>query len=242
MATALDGFRSGRDKKRLTQYAADRLRDLIFERGPGERIGSLTELAEILEVGIVTVQQAARVLEHEGLLQVRRGPNGGYYGARPDAAALVRSIEAYIRMHPEGYGEALEIVTLLFCELAAAAAANLIDDGQRRQLRDLSARIDDCDDEDARGPFETELQDLLFKIVDRPIFELLTRVALQLYAHSPTQPFFAGTEGVELWKQGRRRVMGAILAGDVELARFEAQRNRQVLLARSADRTGQGAA
>jgi DNA-binding IscR family transcriptional regulator len=36
----------------------------------------------------VTVQQAARVLEHEGLLAVRRGPGGGYYGTRPDEAAL----------------------------------------------------------------------------------------------------------------------------------------------------------
>jgi DNA-binding GntR family transcriptional regulator len=117
---------NGKSKLRrryLVQETAAKLRDLVFDREPGALIGSLPELARLLGVGIVTVQQAARILEHEGLLEVRRGPGGGYYGQRPDEAALERSLAAYLRMHPASYGEMLDITTLLFRELVAAAAA-----------------------------------------------------------------------------------------------------------------------
>src|SRR5688500_6419052 len=71
-------------RRQLVKAAAAQLRDIILEREPGANIGSLKEVAQMLGVGIVTVQQAARILEHEGLLAVRRGPGGGYHGTRPD--------------------------------------------------------------------------------------------------------------------------------------------------------------
>src|ERR1700689_783606 len=109
-------------KRQLVQAAAAKLRDVILAREPGAQIGSLNEVAELLGVGIVTVQQAARILEHEGLLAVRRGPGGGYYGTRPDEAALERSVVAYLRAHGSGYREAAEVMTLLRAELISAAA------------------------------------------------------------------------------------------------------------------------
>jgi GntR family transcriptional regulator, transcriptional repressor for pyruvate dehydrogenase complex len=96
-------------KRPLVQQAAERLRDMVFAVPAGTRLGALPELARKLGVGIVTVQQAARVLEHEGLLEVRRGPGGGYYGQRPDDATLERAIAAYMRVHPTSFDEALDI-------------------------------------------------------------------------------------------------------------------------------------
>src|SRR6266481_2517902 len=95
-------------RRQIVQAAAAKLRDVILAREPGTQIGSLNEVAELLGVGIVTVQQAARILEHEGLLAVRRGPGGGYYGTRPDEASLERSLAAYMRVHGFGYREALD--------------------------------------------------------------------------------------------------------------------------------------
>ena len=77
-------------RRNVVPSAVESLRDRIFAQEEGELIGSLPELARALGVGIVTIQQAARILEHEGLLEVRRGPGGGYYGRRPDAAVLER--------------------------------------------------------------------------------------------------------------------------------------------------------
>lgn len=218
-------------RRHLVQETAAKLRDLVFAREPDALIGSLPELARLLGVGIVTVQQAARILEHEGLLDVRRGPGGGYYGKRPDEAALERSLAAYLRMHPSSYGEMLDITTLLFRELVAAAA-ECADEGFRAQLQAFAGRIDHCGNEAEMGAFETQFQDHLFRMVNRPLFGLLTRVTLNLYAMRPAPKLFADSEGVRAWRQSRHRIIDAILQGDTELARFEGTRARRGLLNR----------
>ncbi len=215
----------------LVQRSAERLRDLLFAVPSGTRLGALPELARKLGVGIVTVQQAARILEHEGLLEVRRGPGGGYYGTRPDDAALERAITAYMRVHPTSFEEAADITSLLFNELVPAAA-ECRDEELRSALRAHGDTIDDRNSEQERGSFETVFQDLLFEMVDRPLFEALTRVTLR-FAHTRRAPLIDGSRaGVAEWKAGRRRIIDAILAQDAELARFEANRsNRRAVMA-----------
>jgi GntR family transcriptional repressor for pyruvate dehydrogenase complex len=218
-------------KPHLVQETAAKLRDTILAREPETRIGSLQEVAQLLGVGIVTVQQAARILEHEGLLSVRRGPGGGYYGTRPDEAALERSFAAYLRVHGFGYRESLEMMSLLDCEIVPAAA-RCTNETLREAMRALSERVDHCETTDERVAFEIELRDLLLQMVARPLIELLSRVTLQLYTHPRAALLFPGDEGVAAWKAGRRRIVQAILQQDEELARFEADRYRQEVLVR----------
>lgn len=217
-------------KRNLVSETADALRERVFALEPGALLGSLQDLARGLGVGIVTLQQAARLLEHEGLLEARRGPGGGYYGTRPDEAALERAIAVYLRTHPASFGEALNITSLLFNEICAAAAG-CDDAAQREELAALAARIDLADSDSDQGRFEADFQDLLFRMVRWPLFELLTQVTLR----------FAGTREARViesaalaaWKAGRHRIIAAILAGDGELARFEAERsNRRAVMGR----------
>ena len=220
-------------KPQLVLETAAKLRERILASEPETLIGSLQEIAESLDVGIVTVQQAARILEHEGLLSVRRGPGGGYYGMRPDEAALERALEAYLRVHGFGYREALEMISLLDCEIVPSAAL-CANESLREQIRSLSERVDGCDTPEQRIALENELRDLLFKMVERPLIELLLRVTSQLYTESRSTTVFVGQEGEVAWKNGRRRILQAILEQDQELARFEAERYRQQVLSRMA--------
>jgi DNA-binding FadR family transcriptional regulator len=218
--------------RRPVQATAERLREMIFAQAPEARIGSLTGLAQDLGVGIVTVQQAARILEHEGVLEVRRGPGGGYYGRRPDAASLERSLAAYMRMQPHSWEEALDMTSLLFNELCAAAA-ECEDDALHEELRRFDPRVDLCSVEADMGELEPDFQDLLFRMVDRPLFELLTRVTLRFAESRPVTGLYRDLIAVEQWKAGRHRIIDAILRRDRELAHFEADRsNRRVLLRR----------
>lgn len=207
------------------------LREKIYAVPEGERIGSLHELARSLEVGIVTLQQVARVLEHEGLLEVRRGPGGGYYGARPDAAALERGLHAYMRMNPASYEEALDMTSLLFNELATAAA-RCTDAGLRTRLAALAETLPGCTTMADSGRFEMEFQELLFRMVRRPLFEMLTRVTLH-YSTAHTAPDLkVFDDDGAAWREGRGRIIAAILANDADLTRFEANRqNRAVVRA-----------
>lgn len=233
MAEQAEGQRTaGIRKRQLVQQTADRLRELIFARAPDELIGSLPDLARLLGVGIVTVQQAARILEHEGALEVRRGPGGGYYGRRPDAAALERSLTAYLRTRPHSWEEALDMTSLLFNELCAAAAG-AGDAALHPELRALGERIDACVRDQDTGTWEQDFQDLLFRMVERPLFELLTRVTLRFATSRPANdPIYRDDAAIGGWREGRHRIIDAILKRDEKLARFEADRsNRQVVLA-----------
>jgi GntR family transcriptional repressor for pyruvate dehydrogenase complex len=217
--------------QRLVGATADRMRDLILGQAPDALIGSLPELAQILGVGIATVQQAARVLEHEGLLDVRRGPGGGYFGRRPDSVTLARSLATYLRVRRADDYEALEMMTLLDCELMPAAAlcaeVRLLD-----SLRSLKERIDRCLDGEERVAFEDDLHSILFKMVDRPLIELLAQVSMRFYRSRPIPQIFEGEEGIRAWRQWRHQIIDAILAQDPERARFEAERHRRSLLRR----------
>jgi len=223
--------RSRLQKPRLVREIAAKLRDKILACEPEARLGSLQEMAQLFGVGIVTVQQAARILEHEGLLSVRRGPGGGYYGTRPDEAALERSFAAYLRVHGFGYRESQEMTSLFDCEIVPAAA-RCTDETLREALRALSECVDGCESPDDRVAFEIKLRDLLFKMVARPLMEMLSRVTLRLYVHPRGVLLFPGKEGVAAWKTGRRRILQAILQQDEELARFEAERYRRQVLSR----------
>jgi len=230
-----DGGRGKQQKRLLVQRTAAQLRELILQHEPDAQIGSLGELAQRLGVGIVTVQQAARILEHEGLLAVRRGPGGGYYGKRPDEAALKRALAAYMRAHGLGYREALEVVLLLDCEIFPAAA-RCRDEALRAAVRALLARVDGCDGFERRAALEAELRQLLHEMVAHPLAEFLLGVTASLFRSEPTtendDPVFAGAAGVAVWKTGKRRILGAVAGGDEALARFEAERYRQDVLAR----------
>ena len=171
------------------------------------------------------------MLEHEGALEVRRGPGGGYYGRRPDAAALERSLAAYMRMQPHSWEEALDMTSLLFNELCATAAREG-DTAFHPELRGVGKRIELCESEADTAEWEEDFQNLLFRMVERPLFELLTRVTLRFGASRPaTEPIYRDAAAIAGWKAGRHRIIDAILGRDGALARFEADRsNRDVVL------------
>lgn len=220
-----------RQRGQLVQATAETLRQRVFANEPGAQIGSLRELAEVFNVGIVTIQQVARILEHEGLLEVRRGPGGGYFGRRPDIDTLESILAAYMRSQPASWEEALDMTSLLFNELCAAAASIDIPGELREEMLALGREIDDCDPQSELSLIEEKFQNMLFRMVNRPLFELLTRVTLHFSLSNPPEVSAQGLISPELWRAGRRRIIAAILAGDVPLARFEADRsNRQIIM------------
>jgi GntR family transcriptional repressor for pyruvate dehydrogenase complex len=213
---------------RLVSNAAEGLRELILERPAGSYIGSMKDVAETLGVGIVTVQQATRILEYEGLLTVKRGPGGGYYGTRPDHATLERTFATYMRVHDIGYREAFEMTVSLDCDLAEAAAASK-DESLQSKITQLLDELEMCETAEDCIRFETDFRGTLFSFVDKPLLQLMASVAMQLFRANFTDTGFGDNFSFADWKQGRRQMLGAIASRDGELAYFEAQRYRRLV-------------
>src|SRR5690606_4084804 len=68
---------------------AARLRDMALGQDADFFLGSEEQLIRLLDVSRPTFRQAARLLEHEQLLTIRRGPGGGFFTRRPSADAVV---------------------------------------------------------------------------------------------------------------------------------------------------------
>lgn len=211
---------------RLVSETIEKLRDHILQQAPDAYLGSMNEIADLLGVGIVTIQQAARILEYEGLLIVRRGPGGGYYGSRPDAAALERAFATYLRIHNINYRDAFEMTVSLDCDLAEAAAESRNPEFDAL-LHALVEELDACTTAEQRIEFEIHFRNTLFAIADKPLLELLAQVAMQLYKAESTPTAFAEQISLQEWKAGRMNMLLAIAARDTELAAFEAHRFRR---------------
>jgi len=215
-------------KPGLVADTAEKLRELVLGEVDGKQIGSLNEVADTLDVGIVTVQQAARILEHEGLLKVKRGPGGGYYGARPDDSVLERAFATYMRVHNFGYREAFEVTLLLEGDIIEAAASS----GSRNvqaTIESLLNKLHLCNSVSDQYAFEIEFRESLVKVVNKPLVELLANVAWQLYSGHSQQREPERHIQLEVWKIGRSRILHAIQEQDQQLAIFESQRYRRMV-------------
>jgi GntR family transcriptional regulator, transcriptional repressor for pyruvate dehydrogenase complex len=103
---------------------ADVLREEILRRESEDFLGSEDELIDRLGVSRPTLRQAARILEAEELLVVKRGWNGGFFARRPEASAVTRIAGLYLRSERTTFGDVWHTLALVGAEAARLAAAN----------------------------------------------------------------------------------------------------------------------
>ena len=217
-----------RHRSSLVQATAARLKAMILKLEPRAQIGSLGELVERLEVGVVTVQQAARILENEGFLEVRRGPGGGYFGMRPSEADLEHSLVEYLRLHKSAYRDALELLRTLKGEAVAAAARCRAPEVLER-LRIIRKRIIASTTREERLAVEEDFRIAIHAMSDRPLLSLFAGATARFVRDYAPPALLLDEKGERAWKDANVRVIDAILAGDEELALFESGRlSRQI--------------
>ena len=104
---------------------ARELADLSLEGDTGRYLGSEDELLRRVGVSRPTLRQAAKLVANDRLITVRRGPRGGLYADRPDAADSVRAVARYLRLNGATLHDVF-VVNSLIAEQAGALAANLV--------------------------------------------------------------------------------------------------------------------
>jgi DNA-binding FadR family transcriptional regulator len=215
--------------------AAEQLRQIVFDAPEGALIGSEDTLLSMLGTSRSTVRQVARLLEREGLLKVRRGINGGYFGARPDARTIENTVSAYLETLHMDAEDVTTVASALWVQVLRKAAA-VRSEESRAMAEDYLKRVQAIKPhakfEEVRT-LEVASRAAIFKVANCPYIELIfninTAFAVRGFPRRPdTNDTAEHYEFVRVWRAAKLMELTAIAAGDVELGGMAAHHIRDV--------------
>jgi GntR family transcriptional regulator, transcriptional repressor for pyruvate dehydrogenase complex len=103
--------------------AALSLMEEVMNREDGELLGSEDEMVQRLGVSKPTLRQAARVLEYQQLLTIKRGWHGGYFARRPDSRGVATMAALVLRVRDVKVNQTMPMMAFLRSEAARSACS-----------------------------------------------------------------------------------------------------------------------
>jgi GntR family transcriptional repressor for pyruvate dehydrogenase complex len=170
-----------------TEELACKIEDLLLEKGvePGVRLGSKEGLCRCFRVSPGTMNEALRVLETRGLVELRRGAKGGVFAAaaslqpRLDQAAFGVKCDAF----------ALEQCLAVVAQLEPLVAVEATKAAQGETIADLCCLVDRMTHADPsrwfkqRCLFQRRLAEMGSNAVLTRVYAALLRYLEQLFAN-----------------------------------------------------------
>jgi GntR family transcriptional repressor for pyruvate dehydrogenase complex len=220
---------TGSAKKGLSaKRLAKDLRKELLELKEGAFFGYEDDLLTRLNVSRPTLRQAARVLEHDQLLRVRRGPHGGYYVTRPDVQSVINAASLYLhergtRLHDLVEAARASVSTLI--RLAAESPDERARETLRKQLKDYTStdftKLPHIEFLRAENAIVTALAEM----AGNAPLELVIRILYGCGLGATSDKIFEGRpDRIEACAQLRVKVVEAVLAGDSEVAELHEAR------------------
>jgi GntR family transcriptional repressor for pyruvate dehydrogenase complex len=113
-------------RQKMAVSVAEAIAEDMFSRGvaPGAVLATEAQMIEQFGVGRATLREALRLLEAEGLIAVRAGPNGGAVVQKPSPDRLARLLSIVLVVSGTTLEEVIEARQVLEPELARRAALN----------------------------------------------------------------------------------------------------------------------
>lgn len=205
-------------RHRKSNLLAASISDGIIRAGlrPGDRLPNESEMIESYAVGRGTLREALRLLEAQGIVEIRVGSGGGSFVASPQPHSLARVLSVLLRLSDVTLREVLEARKIIEPALAAQAAVNR-DESHLAQLRDNVAAFRGA----TRGTDE-------WRTLNRQFHSLLAEAA----QNRPLSTLWAALSSIADGHEAGVRFPTALL-GDAERAH---DRIRQYVEDRDADR------
>lgn len=209
---------------------------MAFSTPEGTLIGGEAELISELGVSRATIRQAARLLETEGLLSVRRGPSGGYFSARPNAQTIEGVFGTYLAALNLDIEETFVVGFALWAETVRQAAVLRTPEVKAlmRRFRERVAQIPNDISLLDLFTFEDDYRRSILQVVKRPYVELMFTLNRAVTWRHYTMPAL-GRDGetrdpafIREWRKSKRFEIDAIEEGDEALALMAATRDRNL--------------
>ncbi len=194
---------------------------------PGDRLGTKDELKERFRVAVATVNEAIRLLQARGLVQVRPGPRGGVFASQP--SPFVRLGHQVLALKHEGVraADCLQVRDALDPVIAVEAARHCSASDaaalRERMERMQAAAGDPTTFLRANWDLHRRIAEITPNSILRNLYtSLLDATESELTAVIPDSDFAGRVDDLLTL---HREVVAAIVAGDEELARRAADRH-----------------
>ncbi|MCB1273990.1 MAG: FadR family transcriptional regulator [Leucobacter sp.] len=201
------------------RHAHDELQKLIATAEPGQRLGSKAEIADQLGVAAGTLNQAVRLLQNRGFLDVRPGPGGGLFVAEPDPIEQMAVEALRIYRGPGLLRDAFRVRKALDPLVIEDVMQHLTHAGDvrvRAVLKDLhQAAL--ADDHELFSDLSLSFQLAIADISEHEFARLIFRTGVEVIRHSTAMLF---PEEVDLMSayNGHVRLWQAIVDKDLDAA------------------------
>lgn len=213
---------------------ANRLRELSKDAEDKQFLGSEEDLVTSIGAARATIRQAARLVEREGFLFVRRGMNGGYFAARPDPD-LIEATASYLDMEEVTIEDVTYISSLLWVDVMRKACSLKTDQArqvaQQWQRRIIKVRPSTAFTEVIA--IEQELRIAMFNLTKARYIELIFNInstfARKRYVIDElTAPRSDDRQFVRKWRDSKLVEFQAIIDGDARVGVLAARFSRAI--------------
>lgn len=209
------------------------LRRMSLSAAEGDYLGSEGDLLSALGVSRPTLRQAAKVLESERLVSVRRGVNGGFYAVRPRTEDVMRLPALWLRLNNATLAQ-MNAANLLFAPTAAARAAHCRDETLRRRMQDfhdaIDLRMERTETQSERVEQDSGFIGLIGEMAGDPVLRLFLDIGYVFGMLQQDTSIYRDSRDRQIeWLVLQRRLSAAILSGDPDLATLISQRRGELI-------------
>lgn len=166
--------------KRFTDRILAQLKEYILSHRiqRGERLPSESDLAEIFSVSRGTIRESLHILEHDGIVQIKKGPGGGIFLSDGNLLQLIDSIFFTLRWEQVSFPTLMEARKSLEDRIARLAALRA-DDEDREEIEKILEKMESAGrDQGLFVQYDTDFHVALAKAAKNKIL-LLFMVALK---------------------------------------------------------------
>jgi DNA-binding GntR family transcriptional regulator len=223
-------------KKTTIELTAERLREIVLAADEDTLIGSEESLVTELGCSRSTVRQVARLLEREGLLRVKRGINGGYFGTRPDTGTIEAIVGTYLSTLDLDAQDVTLLASALWVEVMRKAAghpdrdvARTVSEQMERRIR----RVKEGASFQSIRDLELEMQDAVFEFTKSHYVKLIFDINAEFSRRKFDMPIESDDgavhqDFVRAWRDAKLLELKAIAEGDRDLAVMAARYSRKI--------------
>lgn len=183
---------------------------------PGDRLPHEAELAEQFQVSRPTLREAIRVLEYSGLVEVRRGRNGGLFVGAGGIPQVVGALRTFLLFDHSSLRDLFHSREVLEVELARLAAVRATAEDKAAMLAAIEQMRESTAAEavvSANTAFHLAVADAAGNTVLRAMMQAMTQLLNELVRHAPDDH-----PTIALKIKGHVAVYEAIVAKDPEAA------------------------